>query len=129
MYRKLLKLSIDAKQQRSTGEILNMVANDTQRMQEVIYYIHFLWATPYLLTGECFPSLPLHLYMVFLSVCFILLYRVVGLAALAGFVVLFALMPIGLWMSRKTDSLRKKLIGITDERVGVKNYLLCLLFF
>jgi len=54
LYRKLLKLSLEAKQQRSTGEILNRVANDTQRMQEVIYYIHYLWSTPHLLAGASF---------------------------------------------------------------------------
>jgi hypothetical protein len=95
-----------------------MVANDSMRMESVVFYIHFLWATPYLLLGTLQPPSLLD-YLHRTPVCFILLWRIVGIATLAGFLVLFALLPFGLYMSRKTDSLRKQLIDITDERVRI----------
>ena len=71
-----LKLSSSAKRKTTTGEIVNLMSVDAQKIQEGLQFIHTPWSTPTILI-----------------VALILLWNEIGVASLAGMVVLLILLP------------------------------------
>lgn len=47
MYRKMLKLSQNAKQHLTEGQIINIVSSDSSRIQGLLSYLHYLWSGPF----------------------------------------------------------------------------------
>ncbi|TYZ60348.1 hypothetical protein PybrP1_011199 [[Pythium] brassicae (nom. inval.)] len=67
VYRKALALSAAARQQKTTGEITNLMSIDAQRLQELSTYINSVWFSVFQIAVAC-----------------VLLYRQIGVATFAG---------------------------------------------
>ncbi|KAL6591713.1 P-loop containing nucleoside triphosphate hydrolase protein [Neocallimastix sp. 'constans'] len=100
MYRKMLKLSQNAKQHLTEGQIINIVSSDSSRIQGLLSYLHYLWSGPFQLV-----------------VILALLIRALGLWALIGFSIFVVLIPIQGLIMKWLTSIREQTVIFTDERV------------
>ncbi|XP_066923803.1 ATP-binding cassette sub-family C member 4-like [Clytia hemisphaerica] len=88
----------------STGQIVNIVSNDTFRFEIASLFFHYIWLAP--------------IQFIILS---ILLYRELGPSAFAGIGVLVLLTPIQLAFGNIVKRFRQKIFKHSDERVKVMN--------
>lgn len=77
IYEKSLGLSGRARQQFSTGQQVNLMANDSSRVEMVAVYLHYIWSGPFQI-------------IVIMS----LLYRMIGISAFVGFFLFGIFIPI-----------------------------------
>uniref|UniRef100_A0A0K0D577 ABC transmembrane type-1 domain-containing protein n=1 Tax=Angiostrongylus cantonensis TaxID=6313 RepID=A0A0K0D577_ANGCA len=84
VYSKAMSLSNNAKKNKTTGEIVNLMAVDIQRLQDMTTFVMLFWSAPL---------------QVILSVFF--LWRILGVAVIAGLMVLFAMVPLNSFISVK----------------------------
>ncbi|CAE8713287.1 unnamed protein product [Polarella glacialis] len=89
-----------ASQHRSTGEIVNLMAVDSQRLQDTMTYLHTLWSGPYQII-----------------ITLIFLHYVVGWATAAGVVVMLLQIPFVTFVARRIKLAQRALMGIKDERI------------
>ncbi|XP_025830829.1 multidrug resistance-associated protein 7 isoform X2 [Agrilus planipennis] len=103
IYRKTLSVSSSVlSSQFSTGEIINFMSTDTDRIVNACPSFHALWSIPFQL-----------------AVTLYLLYVQVGLAFLAGLAFSVVLIPINKIIANKIGELSVKLMERKDERVRV----------
>ncbi|CAG8541938.1 7652_t:CDS:2, partial [Acaulospora colombiana] len=100
IYRKALVLSGKARKVFTLGKITNIMSTDTTRIDWVSVYVHFIWATPLLLT-----------------IALVLLIMNIGLSALAGFGLMAIAGPLQGKIMQTLVSKRRKAAKMTDERV------------
>ena len=98
----------DADEQANMGTIINLMSVDSFKVSEVTAYLHFLIAAA--------PT------QLFVSV--ILLYQVMGLSAIPGFVVMALLLPVNIAFGRGFNSSQKKIMAATDKRIHTTNEIL-----
>lgn len=100
LYRKSLSLSHAARSRRTTGEIVNLMSIDCEKLLQcsMTIPVTFLGAT------QIIGSL--------VSLIFLL-----GPVALIGILFMLLLLPVQILNTRVTSGLRKKIIRITDQRV------------
>jgi len=91
IYSKSLKLSNEGRASKSTGDIVNYMAVDTQRLQDLTQYGQQLWSAPYQIT-----------------LCMISLYNLVGLSMLAGVGAMILMIPINGLIARLMKKLQKE---------------------
>ena len=89
----------EASQSFASGDVLNLISNDTQRVQE-FFVVAFHWMSPFLIV-----------------VTLILLYSIIGVASFAGFGVLFLSLTLVGMLAREIGRLRKKQMTLTDRRI------------
>ncbi|XP_046746876.1 ATP-binding cassette sub-family C member 4-like isoform X2 [Diprion similis] len=101
IYRKVLRLDLAAVNNVAAGKVVNLISNDVARFDNLLVYFHLTWIVPLQLT--------LYGYII---------WRAVGLATLAGLVVIIiqATLIQGT-LSRVATKLRTKIAVKTDERV------------
>ncbi|KAL8281440.1 hypothetical protein RQP46_006124 [Phenoliferia psychrophenolica] len=87
----------------SSGKILNLVSVDTFRLSEVCAYLHFIW-----------PELSLTI-----VITVVLLFRVLGLSAIAGLTVLVLITPLQAAASRLFYVYQKRLLAAADGRLNL----------
>ncbi|KAL1861506.1 hypothetical protein VTK73DRAFT_7058 [Phialemonium thermophilum] len=97
-----------ADEQANLGTIINLMSVDSFKVSEVTAYLHFLIA-----------SAPTQL-----LVSVVLLYKVMGLSAIPGFVVMAALLPINIAYGKAFNSTQKKIMAATDRRIHTTNEVL-----
>ncbi|KAG0369277.1 hypothetical protein BGX24_002476, partial [Mortierella sp. AD032] len=102
IYRKVLVISPDARRKSSTGAILNHMSVDALQWEEGFDYLA-LWI-----------SIPFDL-----SICFYLLYHLLGWSFLAGVITIVAFMPFQSWRAKVFEGLEEERLKTTDERVRV----------
>ncbi|ETV95462.1 hypothetical protein H310_10942 [Aphanomyces invadans] len=100
VFAKSLRLSSRAQQQRSTGEITNLMSIDAARLQRLTVDLHTVWVVPYLILISCF-----------------MLYDELGISFVAGIAVILLVIPITLCLSRVMKRLQKALMDVKDRRV------------
>eukprot|EP00439_Symbiodinium_sp_Y106_P037690 s1985_g4.t1 len=108
VYNKSLKVdgaskSKDSKQ-RTSGEIVNLMAVDSQRLQDFAPQLHPLWSSPYQII-----------------ITLIFLHWVVGWATLAGLSVMLVQIPAVAVVARRIRLAQRKLMTIKDERIKLTN--------
>ncbi|PHJ22762.1 abc transporter transmembrane region domain-containing protein, partial [Cystoisospora suis] len=86
----------------STGQIVNLMSVDAQRLQDLMAYIHILWSAPLQIT-----------------IALALLFRQVGIAALGGLGVMMVGVPITGYLARRVKRLQSHIMGVRDERTKV----------
>lgn len=91
IYSKSLKLSNEGRASKSTGDIVNYMAVDTQRLQDLTQYGQQLWSAPYQII-----------------LCMISLYQLVGLSMLAGVGAMILMIPINGLIARLMKTLQKE---------------------
>eukprot|EP01065_Artemidia_motanka_P038578 TRINITY_DN4742_c0_g1_i1.p1 TRINITY_DN4742_c0_g1~~TRINITY_DN4742_c0_g1_i1.p1 ORF type:complete len:1315 (+),score=399.91 TRINITY_DN4742_c0_g1_i1:72-3947(+) len=100
VFRKMLKLSTASLQRTTTGHLINLVSNDTERFDQASPFLHFIWIS-------CVKA-PIVLWM---------MWRQVGAASLAGFALCLLLCPLQYGASRSFAKLRTETAPLTDHRV------------
>eukprot|EP00794_Sanderia_malayensis_P005601 gene5601-6290_t len=107
IYKKVIRLTQGAFSQTSTGQIINLISGDSQKLIVIYHFIHFLWIAPFLLiagTG--------------------LLYSIVGVSAFSGIAVMTLAIPFQIFLGHLFAHLRRKVAGLTDERVSIMSELI-----
>ena len=91
IYSKSLKLSNEGRASKSTGDIVNYMAVDTQRLQDLTQYGQQLWSAPYQII-----------------LCMLSLYQLVGISMLAGVGVMILMIPVNGLVARLMKRLQKE---------------------
>ena len=97
-----------ADEQANIGTIINLMSVDSFKVSEVTAYLHFLVA-----------SAPTQL-----LVSVILLYRVMGLSAIPGFIIMAMLLPVNIGFAKAFHSTQKLIMAATDKRIQATNEIL-----
>ncbi|KAG0344501.1 hypothetical protein BG004_004438 [Podila humilis] len=100
IYRKSLRLSPAARQESTTGEIINHMSVDADVWSEAFLFLS-MWV-----------SLPIEI-----TTAMVLLYQLLGWSFLAGVFALLALTPFQVWRARVHGRMQKERLAITDERI------------
>ena len=108
IHQKLLRLSSNVENRGSGNQAMNLLNNDCQRLENAYRYLHFVWASPMLVI-----------------LCFIFVSLLLGILPVLGGVAVYAvLLPLSILIGKRLQTLRKKVICITDERVEVSTEML-----
>ena len=104
VYRKSLRLSLGAKQGDTVGQMVNLMAVDARRLNDLLPYLHNIWSSPLQIVISMF-----------------MLWQQIGPAVLAGLTVMLVVMPLNAYMARIQQRMQRNLMGARDERVKVFN--------
>lgn len=107
LYRKALVLSGSARMQSTSGEIVNLMAVDSQRFQDLLLYLNLFWSAPFQI-----------------SLAILLLYRELGWAVFAGIGSLALMLPINAYLASRSKRAQVKLMHTKDNRVKQMNEVL-----
>lgn len=99
IYRKALKLSNEGRASKTTGDIVNYMAVDAQRLQDLTQFAQQLWSAPF---------------QIFL--CMFSLYKLLGWSMLAGIGVMIFMIPINGLIARYMKNLQKLQMKNKDAR-------------
>lgn len=107
IYQKALNLSSSARQQRTTGEIVNLMSVDTQRIMDLMPYFHIIWSGP-------------------LQICLAMvsLYQLMGVSIFAGVAVLIIMIPINSLLAVKSRKYQRMQMKNKDERMKLMDEIL-----
>jgi ATP-binding cassette, subfamily C (CFTR/MRP), member 1 len=83
IYKKSLLLSNDGRQAKSTGDVVNLMSVDTQRVEDVAQYGQIIWSAPFQII-----------------ICLASLYNLVGMSMLAGIGIMIIMIPVNGLISR-----------------------------
>ncbi|XP_057844849.2 putative ABC transporter C family member 15 isoform X2 [Cryptomeria japonica] len=100
LYKKGLMLSNQARQKHTSGEIINYMSVDAQRIEELSWYVHDIWAVP----------LQILLAMV-------ILYQTLGLASLAGVAATVLVMMANSPLVKMQEKYNEKIMEEKDKRM------------
>ncbi|KAH3687464.1 hypothetical protein WICPIJ_001574 [Wickerhamomyces pijperi] len=106
-YHKALRLSPEARKERSTGDIVNLLSVDTSRVQDLGSQFQVLVSAP-----------------IKLVLCVISLYSLLGNATFSGLLVMAVMIPINTVISRKMKLTFKTQMKYKDQRTRVTNEIL-----
>ena len=107
IYGKSLRLSNEGKASKSTGDIVNYMAVDTQRLQDLTQYGLQLWSAPLQIT-----------------ICMISLYNLVGYSMLAGVGIMLFSIPMNGLLARYMKKLQKRQMSNKDARTRLMSEIL-----
>ncbi|KAK4175628.1 P-loop containing nucleoside triphosphate hydrolase protein [Triangularia setosa] len=99
IYRKSLKLSNEGRATKTTGDIVNYMAVDAQRLQDLTQFAQQLWSAPFQIV-----------------ICLVSLYHLVGWSMLAGIGVMIVMIPINGVIAKFMKNLQKKQMKNKDAR-------------
>ncbi|XP_042053681.1 ABC transporter C family member 5-like [Salvia splendens] len=100
VYRKGLKLSSSARQSHTSGEIVNYMAVDVQRVGDYSWYLHDIW------------MLPLQIIL-----ALAILYKNVGIASVATLIATIVSIVATVPLARVQEEYQDKLMGAKDDRM------------
>ena len=107
VFRKSLRLSLGSKQGDTVGQMVNLMAVDARRLNDLFPYLHNIWSSP-----------------LQIIISMTMLWLQIGPAVLAGLTVLLIVMPLNAYMARIQQRMQRKLMAARDERVKVFNEVL-----
>ncbi|CAL8085482.1 unnamed protein product [Calicophoron daubneyi] len=107
VYRKSLYLSNTARRESTTGQIINLMSSDAQQFTYLMPYVNILWSGPFQIV-----------------VAVVLLWDELGPSVLAGIAVLLLLLPLNIFVARKSKSVQEKKSQIADTRIKTISELL-----
>ncbi|KAK0397409.1 hypothetical protein QR680_002116 [Steinernema hermaphroditum] len=107
VYAKALNLSNNARKNRTVGEIVNLMSVDIQRFQDMTNFVMLFWSAPL---------------QVILSIVF--LTQLLGVAVIAGLVVLIAMVPVNSYISVKIRNCQVEQMKYKDERLKMMSEVL-----
>uniref|UniRef100_A0A453CX89 ABC transmembrane type-1 domain-containing protein n=1 Tax=Aegilops tauschii subsp. strangulata TaxID=200361 RepID=A0A453CX89_AEGTS len=100
IYQKGLRLSCGARQKHSSGEIINYMSVDIQRITEVMWYTNYIWMLPI--------QLSLAVYVLHLNL---------GAGAWAGLAATLAIMTCNIPLTRLQKRLQSEIMAAKDNRM------------
>ncbi|VEU22974.1 DEKNAAC104040 [Brettanomyces naardenensis] len=107
VYQKSIALSIQARQKKSTGDIVNLMSVDTERLRQLCNNLQIVWSGPFQV-----------------SLCLISLYRLMGNSMWIGVLVLLITIPLNTLISRKQKALQRAQMKVKDQRTGMTSEIL-----
>ena len=107
IYAKSMKLSNEGRASKSTGDIVNYMAVDTQRLQDLTQYGNMLWSAPFQII-----------------LCMASLYQLVGVSMLAGVGAMILMVPVNGLIARIMKTLQKKQMKNKDARTRLMTEIL-----
>ncbi|RDW84670.1 putative multidrug resistance protein [Coleophoma cylindrospora] len=99
IYSKSLRLSNEGRASKTTGDIVNYMAVDTQRLQDLAQFGQQLWSAPYQIV-----------------LCMVSLYQLVGYSMFAGVGAMILMIPINGLIARLMKKLQKEQMKNKDSR-------------
>jgi ABC-type multidrug transport system fused ATPase/permease subunit len=99
IYRKSLKLSNEGRSSKTTGDIVNYMAVDAQRLQDLTQFGQQVWSAPFQI-----------------AICMLSLYQLVGWSMLSGVGVMLIMIPINGFIARFMKRLQKQQMKNKDSR-------------
>ncbi len=91
IYKKSLKLSNEGRSSKTTGDIVNYMAVDAQRLQDLTQFAQQAWSAPFQII-----------------ICMVSLYQLVGWSMLSGIGVMLIMIPINGFIARFMKRLQKQ---------------------
>jgi ABC-type multidrug transport system fused ATPase/permease subunit len=107
VYSKSLSITMETLNRRNTGEITNLMAVDSTRLQDLTPYLHAIWYSFYQLVVALF-----------------FLWEQLGTSCLAGIAVIVLSIPVTGKISLYMKSLQKAMSSVRDERIKLSNEVL-----
>ncbi|XP_016548338.2 ABC transporter C family member 2 isoform X2 [Capsicum annuum] len=107
VFRKSLRLTHESRKNFASGKITNLMTTDSEALQQICQSLHTLWSAPLRIT-----------------VALVLLYQLLGVAALLGALMLVLMFPIQTYVISKMQKLTKEGLQRTDKRIGLMNEVL-----
>jgi len=107
IYRKSLAVTAESKKGSTSGEIVNLMSVDCQKIGDILPYLNMLWSSPLQIT-----------------VAIYMLYQILGVSVIAGLVVMIVLIPVNGFSAAITRKLQVKMMKQKDIRVKKMNELL-----
>lgn len=104
IYRKSLKLSNTSKQNKSVGEIVNLMSIDTQKFSDTVSNLHIIWGGPVVIA---------------LAVYF--LWQEIGPSTLAGVGLMILLIPLNILIAGRMRTLQFQQMKVKDQRIRLMN--------
>lgn len=99
IYKKSLKLSNEGRSSKTTGDIVNYMAVDAQRLQDLTQFAQQVWSAPFQII-----------------ICMVSLYQLVGWSMLAGIGVMIVMIPVNGIIARFMKRLQKQQMKNKDSR-------------
>lgn len=107
LFSKALTISAAGRAQTSTGQVVNMMSNDTQQLQRFLQFFGFTLVAP-----------------IQIVLSLVLIYRQVGNATWVGIAFMLGLVPINGVVFSKISKMRRKVLKYSDSRVKIINEIL-----
>ncbi|KYG44268.1 hypothetical protein M433DRAFT_312776 [Acidomyces richmondensis BFW] len=107
IYQKSMRLSNEGRASKSTGDIVNYMAVDTQRLQDLTQYGQQIWSAPLQIT-----------------LCLASLYQLLGVSMFAGLGVMLLMIPINGFIARISKTLQKRQMKNKDARTRLMTEIL-----
>ncbi|KAK5629615.1 hypothetical protein RRF57_005330 [Xylaria bambusicola] len=99
IYKKSLKLSNEGRSSKTTGDIVNYMAVDAQRLQDLTQFAQQVWSAPFQII-----------------ICMVSLYQLVGWSMMSGIGVMLIMIPINGFIARFMKRLQKQQMKNKDSR-------------
>lgn len=99
IYDKSLNLSNEAKQASNTGDIVNLMSVDVQRLQDLVQNLQIIWSGPFQIT-----------------ICLYSLHGLLGNSMWAGVAIMVIMIPLNAVIARYQKKLQKTQMKYKDER-------------
>jgi ABC-type multidrug transport system fused ATPase/permease subunit len=107
IYAKSTRLSNEGRAAKSTGDIVNYMAVDTQRLQDLSQYGQQLWSAPFQII-----------------LCMLSLYQLLGFSMFAGVGAMIIMIPVNGWIARLMKVLQKEQMKNKDARTRLMTEIL-----
>ncbi|XP_053413294.1 ATP-binding cassette sub-family C member 6 isoform X2 [Nycticebus coucang] len=107
VYRKVLALSSNSRKASTVGHVVNLVSVDVQRVTESIIYLNGLW-------------LP----VIWIVVCFVYLWQLLGPSALTAIAVFMSLLPLNFFITKKRNHHQEEQMRQKDARARLTSAIL-----
>ncbi|CAI1826365.1 hypothetical protein SEUBUCD650_0B02620 [Saccharomyces eubayanus] len=102
IYQKALVLSNEASGLSSTGDIVNLMSVDVQKLQDLTQWLNLIWSGPFQII-----------------ICLYSLYKLLGNSMWVGVIILVIMMPLNSFLMRIQKKLQKSQMKYKDERTRV----------
>ena len=99
IYNKSLVLSNETKQESSTGDIVNLMSVDVQRLQDLVQNLQIIWSGPFQII-----------------LCLLSLHSLLGKAMWAGVGIMLIMIPLNGVIAKYQKKLQKRQMKYKDER-------------
>ncbi|XP_073003248.1 ABC transporter C family member 2-like [Typha latifolia] len=107
VFRKSLRLTHESRRKFASGKITNLMTTDAEALQQICQQLHSLWSAPFRIIMSLF-----------------LLYQQLGVASLAGSLMLVLMFPVQTLVISRMRKLTKEGLQRTDKRIGLMNEIL-----
>ena len=107
IYRKAMVLAPHSKQNFTTGEIVNLMAVDSQRFIDLLPWLCFLWTAP-----------------IQIGIALWLLWNELGVSILGGLILMILFIPINGYIASTVKRIQQRQMGLKDKRLKAINEML-----